>query len=308
MDNYKIHNDFQKYSKMSIPLSPAKLPLMNMLMSVMVKTVKRPDDITERKQKIEGYKGGAINVTIIQSDNADSNIPCLVYFHGGAFAVKAAAHHKDLAYRYAKGASCKVVFVEYRLAPKYPFPYGVEDCYASFIWAYENANALGIDKNRIAVGGDSAGGAIAAAVCLMARDRNSPPICFQMLVYPVTDERQTSESIKKYTDTPLWNSGLNREMWELYLRDGTGEHKEYASPMEAPSHANLPNAYVETAEFDCLCDEGIAYAEALKNAGAQIELNKTAGTIHGYEVAMKSEITTENVARRINALRKAFGL
>jgi len=140
----------------------------------------------------------------------------------------------------------------------------------------------------------------------MARDRKAPRICFQMLIYPVTDARQITESIKNYTDTPLWNSRLTKKMWKLYLKDGVPDNREYASPMEAMSFENLPDAYVEVSEFDCLRDEGIAYAEALQKSGVNVELNKTIGTIHGFEIAEKSEIVRESVARRIEALKKAF--
>lgn len=115
--------------------------------------------------------------------------------HEGAFVLKAAPAHIHWVCEYASKTPCLVVFVDYRLAPKYAFPFGVEDCYAAFEWVCNHADALGIDKSRIAIGGDSAGGALAAAVTLMARDRQAPPICYQMLLYPVTDARQTTESI-----------------------------------------------------------------------------------------------------------------
>ncbi len=104
----------------------------------------------------------------------------------------------------------------------------------------------------------------------------------------------------------MWNSILTEKMWKLYLKDGVRSHKEYASPMEAASFENLPDAYVEVSEFDCLRDEGIAYAEALQKSGVNIELNKTTGTVHGFEIAEKSEIVRESVDRRIGALKKAF--
>jgi acetyl esterase/lipase len=199
-----------------------------------------------------------------------------------------------------------VIFVDYRLAPKYAFPVGVEDCYATFEWVCKNAEVLGIDKNKIAIGGDSAGGALSAAVCLMARDRKALGICFQMLIYPVSDARQITESIKNYTDTPMWNSRLNEKMWSLYLKDGVHTKREYASPMEATSLEYLPDSYVEVSEFDCLRDEGINFAEALRKSGIQVELHKTIGTVHGFDIAEKSEIVKESVARRIIALQKAF--
>ena len=175
-----------------------------------------------------------------------------------------------------------MVLVDYRLAPKYAFPVGVEDCYAAFKWVYQHADKLEIDKNLIAIGGDSAGGALCAAVTQMARDYKAPKICFQMLVYPVTDARQITETIKKYVDTPLWDSIENNKMWKMYLKDGDFNLRAYASPMEATSFMDLPDAYVEVSEFDCLRDEGILYAEALEKSGCRVKLNKTVGTYYTW--------------------------
>ena len=199
-----------------------------------------------------------------------------------------------------------MIFVDYRLTPKYAFPVGVEDCYSAFEWVYKHANELEIDNSRIAIGGDSAGGALCAAVTQIARDRNAPKICFQMLVYPVTDARQNTETMKKFIDTPLWDSKANSKMWKLYMRDGDFNQRAYASPMEATSFIGLPDAYVEVSEYDCLRDEGILYAKALEKSGCQVELNKTVGTIHGFELAEKSEITSESVDRRVKALQRVF--
>jgi acetyl esterase len=245
MSKYNISDDFKKYKNIKLPLVPALLPLINMLLTCMVSNRKPAEGISATKKKIPGYKNAVIELTIYEPREIENDAPCLIYLHGGAFALKAAPHHKNLSCEYALKTPCKVIFVDYRLAPKYAFPIGVDDCYAAYIWVCKNAEALGIDKNRIAIGGDSAGGALAAAVCLMARDRKAPRFCFQMLIYPVTDARQTTESIKKYVDTPMWNSKNNKKMWKLYLKDGVHCNREYASPMEAASLENLPDSYVE---------------------------------------------------------------
>lgn len=218
----------------------------------------------------------------------------------------AAPHHKHLICEYALQTPCKVVFVDYRLAPKHAFPVGVEDCYAAYLWVLNHAKQLKIDTNKIAISGDSAGGNLATAVCLMARDRNTLNICFQMLIYPVTDATQTSESIKRYVDTPVWNSKLNQKMWEVYLKNTPDILNAYASPMQAASLKGLPDAYIEVAEFDCLHDEGIAYANALKQNQIDVELYETKQTIHGFEIATDSEIVKTSVKRRVTALKRAF--
>ena len=234
------------------------------------------------------------------------NSPCLVYYHGGGFFFGAAWYHYKIAKRYALEVGCKLAFVQYRLAPKNPHPTPSEDCYAALKWTFENSSRLGIDKNRIAVGGDSAGGALAAAVCQMARDRGTDMPCFQLLVYPVTDRRMDTESNRKFIDTPMWNSTLSAMMWQGYVQDENLSNIAYASPMEANSFAGLPDAYVETAEFDCLRDEGIAYADALKAAGVDVVLNETKGTMHGFDAATGATVSKNAVARRIQYMKKMF--
>ncbi|MBU3178347.1 alpha/beta hydrolase [Clostridium estertheticum] len=306
MSKYNIHSDFKKYENTKLPLYPLLLPLINTLINSSVNKIKPAEGVSATKKKITGYQNGTIELTIYEPKEIEKNAPCLIYLHGGAFALKAAPYHKNLVCEYALKTPCKVIFVDYRLAPKYAFPFGVEDCYAAFEWVCKNVEVLGIDKNRIAIGGDSAGGGLAAAVNLMARDRKAPSICFQMLIYPVTDARQITESIKNYIDTPMWNSKLNEKMWKLYLKDEVHINREYASPMEATSLENLPDSYIEVSEFDCLRDEGINFAEALQKNGIHVELHKTIGTVHGFDIAEKSEIVHQSVERRIEALKKGF--
>ncbi len=306
MGKYNIHKDLKRLENMNIRIPPALLPALNALSGLGLKTVKLPAGLGLSRRMVEGFKGGRIGLSIYEPDGIGAHAPCLVYFHGGGFMLQAAPHHLGLVYAYALKTPCKVVFVDYRLAASHPFPVGVEDCYAAYLWTCGQADSLGIDANRIAVGGDSAGGALAAAVAHMARDRKAKMPCFQMLVYPVTDARQNTESMRKYTDTPLWNSVQNEAMWRMYLRNGDIGMRGYASPMEAVSFSDLPDAYVEVAEFDCLHDEGIRYAEILRESGCRVELYKSSGTIHGFELAEKSEPVAISVAKRVEALKQAF--
>jgi len=306
MSKYNIHSDFKKYEHTEISLSPHLLPLINFFIALGFNLIRPAKGTRAVKKRIPGYQNGMIGLTIFEPKTIEADAPCLIYLHGGAFALKAAPFHKKLVCRYALETPCKVVFVDYRLTPEYAFPVGAEDCYAAFAWVCKNAEELGIDKRRIAIAGDSAGGALAAAVSMMARDRKAPAICFQMLIYPVTDARQNTKSIHDYMDTPLWNSRLNEKMWRLYLKDGAQINKEYASPMEAASLENLPESYVEVAEFDCLRDEGINFADALQASGIPVELHKIAGAIHGFDIAEKSEFVQQITDGRIQALKRAF--
>ena len=307
MSKYNINSDLKKLENMETGLKLSMLPVINMILEISFNVKKTLKGIKLTKKKIPGYQDALIKLKIFEPDSVEDPAPCLIYFHGGGFMLKAAVYHKNLICKYALKTPCKVIFVDYRLAPRYPFPVGAEDCYAAFRWVIINADLLAIDRSRIAVGGDSAGGALAAAVTHMARDRNSGGICFQMLIYPVTDARQITESIKMYRDTPVWNAVANESMWKLYLQNGDHGQKGYASPAEALSFENLPDAYIEVSEFDCLRDEGIDYAAALQQSGSRVELNKTTGTVHGFELSGENETTSHSLQRRINALKTAFG-
>ncbi len=177
---------------------------------------------------------------------------------------------------------------------------------AALRWVWDNASELRVDRKRIAVGGDSAGGTLAAACALRARNEAGPRLCFQLLVYPAADCRMETASMRKFTDSPLWNARLNRKIWELYLRDGDKGMPEYTAPMLAADFSNLPPAYVEVEEFDCLHDEGAAYAQALRAAGVDVELEDVPGTFHGYDFFIGKEISQTIVQKRIHALRRAF--
>jgi len=209
--------------------------------------------------------------------------------------------------RYAKEVGCRVVFVNYRLAPQNSHPIFFEDCYAAMCWAYDNAGSFGIDISRIGIGGDSAGSTLAVGVCMMARDRKHPVrFAFQMLPYPYLDARNNSESCKKFTDTPMWNSTLSSRIAPMTRVDRSSPDYVYFSPVEAESFEGLPAAYIETAEFDCLHDDGILYAEKLRESGIEVVLNETQGTMHGFDIVQKADTTKEALAARIGFMKKAF--
>lgn len=265
-----------------------------------------PQGVERRGTQCFTADGVPIRLTIYRPDGLDRAAPCLVYFHGGGFCVRDAGYIHRYAAQYARGAGCAVVFVHYRTADTAPFPAPFEDCYAAVRWVWDNAEGLGVDRERLAVGGDSAGGAMAAACALRARDEGGPKLCFQLLVYPATDSRMETVSMRKYIDSPMWNAGLNRSIWALYLRDGDHGMPQYAAPMLASDFSGLPPAYVEAEEFDCLHDEGVAYAKALEAAGTAVQLEDVKGTFHGFDFFAGKEIAKTIVEKRIQALRGAF--
>lgn len=306
MGKYAISKEYALCRLFKAPAGNAKVASFFGSFLKTPKRLFRDPEMDARRITIPGYGGDEIEILLFSPGSLDSDAPCLVYFHGGGFLFPAAGPQYDVAVRYAKETPCKLVFVQYRLTPKHRFPIPVEDCYCGWKWTYDNAGQLGIDRKKIAVGGDSAGGCLAAAVSLMARDRSGIKPRFQLLVYPVTDRRMETASQKNYTDTPMWNSRLSEKMWQAYLPEKDFAEIAYASPMEAASFADLPDAYVETAEFDCLHDEGIGFAKALEKAGVPVTVNQTEGTVHGYDVITKAPTTQKSIAARIAYMREKF--
>lgn len=304
---YPIHPDFKKWKKMNPPINKVILPVMQKLMGHLVTMETSSENLSVSKEMIPIGNGNTIRALLYSPFGIGENAPCLVYYHGGGFVIPAAPHHFSLIKEYALRAVCKVLFVDYRLAPKYPFPAAPEDCYAAYCWVITNAEKLSIDVSRVAVGGDSAGGELATVVCLMARDLGQAMPCAQILVYPVTGRGVETESMKNYIDTPMCNSRDIEKYDKLYIQNPAAGKREYASPIHAESLDGLPPVYIETAEFDCLRDGGILYAERLRKSGVPVELHNTEGTIHGFDIVLNSPIVRECVNRRISFLHRAFG-
>lgn len=305
MPKYPIKKEFFPFTLLTPPI---KNPESAGKMGEMMKPPKwlwKDKEISIRRERISGYQNGTIEVFVMEPKNVKTE-NCLIYYHGGGFFFEGAGYHYRNAKAYALNTPCKVLFVQYRLAPKNPFPIPAEDSYEALKWAYENAEGLGIDKEKIAVGGDSAGGCLAAAVTQMARDRGFDiNLKFQLLLYPFVDQSMSSESNLRFTDTPMWNSTLSKQMAGGYVTDPNVENFVYASPIEG-NCANLPSAYIETAEFDCLHDDGINYAKKLRDADILVELNETKGTMHGFDIVQKAPTTRAAVAARIDYMRKMF--
>ena len=302
---YPIHPDFKRWAHMNPPLNRAVVPMIQRLMKPLFMMERSSAELTVERKIIPVDNGETVRALWYCPKDAGKNAPCLVYYHGGGFVWPASPHHYSLAREYAQMARCTVLFVDYRLAPKYPFPIAPEDCYAAYCWALANVGGLAIDPARIAVAGDSAGGQLATVVCLMAKDRGQVMPCGQMLIYPAAGNAET-ESVRKYTDTPMCNSRDMEKYGKLYRPDASVGKNAYASPIEAESLGGLPAAYVETAEFDCLRDGGILYAERLQQFGVSAEIYNTEGTMHGFDIVLNSPIVRESVNRRIAFLRRIF--
>lgn len=244
----------------------------------------------------------------VYTPNGSAPFPLLVYFHGGGWVLGSLATHDGICRDLAAGAGCVVVSVDYRLAPEHRYPAAAEDCYAAAQWCAAHAAEIGADPGRIAVGGDSAGGNLAAVVAQMARDRGGPRLVFQLLVYPVTDAACDTPSYRDNAAGYLLTAPDMAWFWGHYLGDARARGEEpYASPLRARDLAGLPPALVVTAELDPLRDEGEAYGAALERAGVAARVTRYDGMIHGF-FGMGAMIDRANAAMReaAGALRIAF--
>ena len=261
--------------------------------------------------KVENRKipgpGGEIPIRIYTPQGGSSPRPVIVYYHGGGWVIGTLETHDPLCRHLAKETGAVVVSVDYRLAPEHKFPAGPEDCYAATRWASEHAAEIGADPKRLAVGGDSAGGNLAAAVSLMARDRGKPAIALQLLIYPVTEHGYETASYRENAKGLLLEKDSMVWFWNHYLASPADGQNPYASPLRARDLKGLPPAMVVTAEFDPLRDEGEAYAKRLREAGVTVKTKRYDGLIHGF--AMMTGVFPEalqvvaDTASEVRALR-----
>jgi acetyl esterase len=243
-----------------------------------------PQDVAEVRDQSCPGPHGAIPLRIyrpIGSEAADV-LPALVYYHGGGWLLGDLDSHDVACRHYANAVRCRVVSVDYRMAPEYKFPAAVDDCAAATGWVIAQSDALGIDRRRVAVGGDSAGGNLAAVMALMARDGDLPPLAFQLLVYPATDMGMTHESYQRVTEgVPLTAKTMD---WFIdhYLHGPNDRRDWRASPLRAADLSGTAPALVLTASYDPLCDEGVAYAERLEREGVRVMHLHFSDQLHGF--------------------------
>jgi acetyl esterase len=252
--------------------------------------------------------GGDINVRVYRPSDAP-DLPALVYIHGGGWTIGGLDGADDLCRTLSGAASCVVISVEYRLAPENPFPAGLDDCVAAFNWTARNAAELGIDSDRIAIGGDSAGGNLAIAVCQLAVQNGDPLPCFQLLAYPPTDFDSHRLSWTEHADAPLLTAADARWFMSLYLSADEDRSNPLVSPEKATSLAGLPPAHLVLAEVDVLRDDGLAFAECLLADGVPVTVSRYPGVFHGFftEVGVYAR-TTQAIDGAVGRLRRAWAV
>jgi acetyl esterase/lipase len=238
-------------------------------------------------------------------------LPCLYWIHGGGH-VLGQIEQDDVAMDHIVDAvGCAVVSVDWRRPPEHPFPAPMDDCYAGLAWTHGHTDSLGVDPLRIAVGGASSGGGSAAGLALLARDRGQLDVCFQLLIYPMLDDRNVTPASHAVTDPRVWNRTSNLIGWRSYVGDavGTDQVSPYAAPTRATDLAGLPPAYLATGDLDLFIDEDLEYAQRLQQADVPIELHVYPGGIHGFDsTAPASQLARRFARDRDDALHRALML
>ncbi len=289
---------------------PAARAKMRKLFSTMQATVPPIEGVTSQDQSVPGPQGDpAVPVRIYQPHDRPSLLPALLWVHGGGYVMGDIEQDDRLMKQLVKRIGCVAVSVGYRLPPEHPFPAPVEDCYAGLQWLFSHASDLGVDPSRIAIGGASAGGGLAAGLALLARDRAEVQVAFQLLIYPMIDDRNVTPASYAITDPRVWHRESNRLGWKAYLgREGGGDGvSPYAAASRATDLTNLPPAYIPVGTLDLFIDENIEFAQRLIQAGVSTELHVYPGAFHGFDVfAPSAAVSKQFKAERDNALKRAL--
>lgn len=301
---YEIDSELKKISRQKIPENIKMIPFLNIILGL--SKCSSDNKIRVSRYKTPGYNGAELKTLVIEPKYFEERLPCMIFFHGGGFILKASDTHYKIAKMYAEKLPCKVVFTDYRLAPKFQFPIPAEDCYQTYAWVLENTSLLNIDPDKIVIAGDSAGGNFALAVTLMARDRGIRIPDAELLIYPAADRRMITETMKKYVDTPICNARLSKMMWKAYLGYQIPKKIEYASPIEAESFKGFPPTYIEVAQYDALHDEGVSLYNKLQKQSIECEIHEIIGACHGFEAAFKSNMLRECMNRRITWMKNTI--
>ncbi len=262
-----------------------------------------PDDVATEDHHAPGADGTAVLVRVYRPAAAPSPAPVLYWVHGGGLVMGSVAQNDDMCASIASHHGIVVTSVEYRLAPEHPYPAPLDDCYAGLRWLAAHAAELDVDVTRIAIGGASAGGGLAAGLALLARDRAEVAVCFQLLVYPMLDDRNATPSSHAIVDPKVWNRDANAAGWNAYLagRAGADDIDAYAAPARAADLAGLPPTYIDVGDLDLFLDEDIAYAQGLMRAGVPVELHVYPGAFHGSN----NFVSRSALSRRWNADERA---
>ena len=305
----KIHPELQDVARKSprFNFSKRNLWFINLLMRLMP-SPKNLDNIYVENIFIPAQDDQAqIRLRIYKPASADAPTPLLLWMHGGGYVIGKPEQDDGSCAQFVRELEITVVSVDYRLAPKNPFPAALNDCYSALKWMVSNSQELSIDPTRIAIGGNSAGGGLAAALAQYAHDRKEIEPVFQLLIYPMLDDRTVLRTEIDDSNNITWNHNSNRFGWESYLGGAWGAENvpAYSVPARRANLSGLPPAWIGVGTLDIFHDEDIAYAQKLEEYGVECELAIIPGGFHGFDVFdSRISVVQEFRNSQINALRK----
>lgn len=278
--------------------SPETLPAMRANRLALAGPVELSDVVERRDHTLPARDGThQVTVRVHRPKNAKGSLPCVYWMHGGGY-IMGTYEMDDLRFdKWCQAYNLIGVSVEYRLAPEVPYPGPLEDCYAGLVWTHQHADELGIDRARLGIGGASAGGGLAAGLALLARDRAEVPLAFQLLIYPMIDDRRVSRS--STWEVPIWNPSANQFGWSAYLGPlfDTDAIPPYAAAYRATALAGLPPALISVGTLDGFFDEDVEYAQRLNHAGVPVELHVYPGAPHGFDSLIASAAVSRRARR-----------
>ena len=287
---------------------PATRNMMDELAAAQMAKAAPIEGVTSVDKKVPGPNGGPdVFVRVYQPTDRPAILPALLWIHGGGYVLGSVERDDLLAKHLARVGQCVVASVEYRLAPEYPFPAPVEDCYAALKWLASHSAELGVNKSRIAIGGASAGGGLAAGLAVLTRDRAEIELAFQLLIYPMIDDRNVAPANATAPDTYVWTRENNLMGWRAYLGQEPGgkDVSPYAAASRTTDLKGLAPAYIPVGDLDLFLDENITYAQRLLAAGVPTELHVYPGAFHGFNgFVPNAEVSRRFNADRDNALKR----
>jgi acetyl esterase/lipase len=302
-----LGDDFQS------TITPEMIPLLRQgaaPFELSVDEVLAQAGVERRDVTIPGHDGDEIEVSVLQRAGRTGVGPGVYHTHGGGMILGDRFVGLQHILPWITDLDAVVVTVEYRLAPEFPDPYPVRDCYAGLVWTAEHAEELGIDPERLIIAGASAGGGLAAGTALLARDEGGPALAGQVLIYPMLDDRDQTVSTVQIDGIGVWDRGSNVTGWSALLGDrrGTGEVSVYAAPARATDLAGLPPAFIDCGSAEVFRDEDVAYATALWAAGVQAELHVWPGGFHGFDMMAPHSVLSKAMCTARDAwVARAFG-
>jgi acetyl esterase/lipase len=284
------------------------LPALREAMATMARPPLPPTTTVYEDHTVPGRDGHPdVTVRVYRSPGTPTPAPVVYWIHGGGYMFGTALTEDARLNRWAEELGCVVVSVEYRLAPEDPYPAPLEDCYTGLLWTAAHAGELGIDPGRVVIAGASAGGGLAAGLALLARDRGEVAVAYQLLIYPMIDDRNVTGS--SHIETVVWTRSANHLGWRAYLgtAGGEGGPPAYAAPSRATDLSGLPPAYIGVGTLDVFRDEDVDYAMRLLAADVETELHVYAGAPHGFEMMAPQSVVARRCQQDIDAaLRRAL--